>query len=156
MKENYEKTGHSAFVLAMLGFVTLGLTVPPAMACALVSKRQAQAAGRSTDGYATSALVISLFLMGLIFLALVVGGMALLRSDVGINLISEEVLQALMLATGTLGIICMILMLARTRNQHEEERTRLRRLAGRAGGSSTGKRGEHWHRRRVATGRHWD
>lgn len=154
MKENYEKTGLSAFILALLGFVTLGLTVFPAMACALISKRQALAAGKPTDGYATSAVVVSLFLFALIFLAFVGGGAALLKSDVGINLISPETVQSLMLATGTLGIVCVILMLARSKNQHEEERTRLRSLAGRGGGSSTDKSGQRWHRRRATTSRY--
>ncbi|WP_035615837.1 hypothetical protein [Haloferula sp. BvORR071] len=148
MKENHEKTGYSAFILSLLGFLTLGLTVAPALACALISKRQSLAAGKPTDGFATSAVVISLFLMGLIMTALIGGAAIWAGADFGFEVLTMEVLQALMLATITMAVVCAVLMLARTKNQHEDERIRLRKLAGRGGGSSAGP-SRRWHRRRV-------
>jgi hypothetical protein len=160
MKENHEKTGLAAFILALLGLLTLGLTALPALACALISKRQAQAIGKPTDGYATSAVIVSLFLLGLAFLVFMGGGAAaLVNSDWGKGFISVDSIEALMYGTGLLVIVCLILVLARTRSQHDDERTRLRKLAGRGGGGSTGVPGQRWHRRRATAEprpRHWD
>ena len=36
MKENHEKTGLAAFILALLGAFTFGITVIPALICALI------------------------------------------------------------------------------------------------------------------------
>ena len=77
MKENHEKTGLAAFILSLAAVLSLGIAVIPALICALISKRQSEAAGVPTDGFATASMVISGFILAL-WALVIFGGSALL------------------------------------------------------------------------------
>jgi hypothetical protein len=133
MKENHEKTGLAAFILALAGVLSLGLAVIPALICALISKRQSEAAGAPTDGFATASMVISGFILTL-WAIVIFGGGALLLGDgftLGIPNISSGTHLGLLIATGTGIALLAIAMVVRSRTRRREERRRLRRLAGR-------------------------
>jgi predicted benzoate:H+ symporter BenE len=151
MKENHEKTGLAAFILALLGAFTFGITVIPALICALISKRQSEAEGKPTDGFTTASMVVSGFLLfsGCI---LVFGfGAMFLESQANGPQISMNTIRALLIGTGTGIIAISLLMWYGGRSRRVEQRNRLMHLSGRglAPRRGTG-------RRRVsARGRQW-
>jgi len=133
MKENHEKTGLAAFVLALAAILSLGIAVIPALICAVISKRQSEAAGVPTDGFATASMVISGFILGLWALVIFGGGALLLglgfRTDIP-NL-SEATQLGLLVATATGIALLAVAMVFQKRSRRREERRRLRQLAGR-------------------------
>ena len=60
MKTNHASMGLAALILAVGGIFTLGLTIVPALICALVSKREAKAVGQPPHRYVTATIVVSI------------------------------------------------------------------------------------------------
>ena len=93
MQENHEKTGFAAFIFALVGVLSLGLGVIPALICAVISKRQSEVAGAPTDGYATAAIVLSGFILA-VWAAILLGehlDFALILTGLGRSAITLEI-----------------------------------------------------------------
>ena len=132
MNSNHEKTGLAAFVLALFGVFTFGIAVIPALICAVISKRQSEAAGVPTDGFATASIVVSGFVL-FVWTALIFGfGAALIGGDVVMPQVSIGALRALLIGTGTGVVLVSVLMLLHGRAQRQEEKSRIRQLSGRS------------------------
>ena len=133
MKENHEKTGLAAFILAVAAILSLGIAVIPALICALISKRQSEAAGVPTDGFATASMVICGFILAL-WALVIFGGSALLLGlgyKMEVPNLSEGTHLGLLIATGGGIALLALAMVFQKRARRREERRRLRQLAGR-------------------------
>jgi len=133
MKENHEKTGLAAFILSLAAVLSLGIAVIPALICALISKRQSEAAGVPTDGFATASMVISGFILAL-WALVIFGGSALLFGlgyKMEIPNLSEGAQVGLLIATGSGIALLATAMVLKKRTRRREERRRMRQLAGR-------------------------
>ncbi|RYD40409.1 MAG: hypothetical protein EOP83_35305, partial [Verrucomicrobiaceae bacterium] len=133
MKENHEKTALAAFILAVVAILSLGIAVIPALICAVISKRQSEAAGVATDGFATASMVISGFILAL-WALVIFGGSALLLGfgyKAEIPNLSETTQLSLLIVTGSGIALLAVAMVFQKRSRRREERRRLRQLAGR-------------------------
>lgn len=142
MNENHQKTGLAAFILSLVGVLTFGIAAIPAIICAVISKNQSRAAGVSTDGFATAAMVISGFMFALwgVVIALLLVGMTSGASGASEwSIFTENSLRVLMVVTG-LGIALLLLpklmrktarFLKRNHRQVREQRRSMWKLAGR-------------------------
>lgn len=132
MKENHEKTGLAAFILALLAPFTFGATVIPALICALISKRQSEAEGKPTDGFTTASMVVSGFML-FAGCVLVFGfGSMFLETRASGQQISMNTIRALLIGTGAGIILLSLLMWYASRSRRVEQRSRLLLLSGRA------------------------
>ena len=133
MKENHEKTGLAAFILALAGVLSLGLAVIPALICAVISKRQSEAAGKPTDGFATASMVLSGFILTVWAVVILGGGAVMMGNDMKAELpnISVATLHTMLFATGFAILSVATVMLMAGRSKRRAEKRRLRRLAGR-------------------------
>ncbi|BCU76126.1 hypothetical protein [Luteolibacter sp. LG18] len=124
MKQQYhEKLGLAAFVLSLAGVLTAGLLVIPAMICALMSKRHAEAVGLPRDGYATAAMVVCVSVLGLWALLFATGGLVVLS---GLR-ISEDGLRVIL---GVGGLLLTGVVVQQIAKQMAGAK-RMRHLAGR-------------------------
>ena len=125
----HEKLGLAAFILALLGVVTAGLLVIPALICAVLSKQAAGQAGLARDGFATAAAVISGCVLAVWGLLIVTGGMIGLGMGLNIHApqISVEQLRWIILGAGMVSFCIASAMLAKRLAGAK----RMRRLAGR-------------------------
>lgn len=57
---DHPKTALAALILAVGGAFTLGLTVPPALICALVARREAKEEGKKPHRFVAAAIVTSI------------------------------------------------------------------------------------------------
>ncbi|MCW1923252.1 hypothetical protein OKA05_11870 [Luteolibacter arcticus] len=133
MKENHEKTGLAAFILAVAAILSFGIAVIPALICAVISKRQSEAAGVPTDGFATASMVISGFILGLWALVIFGGGALLLGLGYKMEVpnLSEAMHLGLLIATGSGIALLATALVVRNQTRRREQRRRLRQLAGR-------------------------
>jgi hypothetical protein len=133
MKENHEKTGLAAFILALAGVLSLGLAVIPALICAVISKRQSEAAGKPADGFATASIVLSGFILTVWAVVILGGGAVMMGNDMKAELpnLSVATLHNLLFATGFAIASVATVMLVNGRSKRRDEKRRLRRLAGR-------------------------
>lgn len=57
---DHSKTALAALILAVGGFLSLGLTVPPALICAWVARREAKEEGRKPHRFVTGTMVVGI------------------------------------------------------------------------------------------------
>jgi hypothetical protein len=121
----------AAFILSLLGLFTFGIAIIPALICALISKRQAEADGVSPDGFATAAIVVSGFVLFLGTAVIFGFGAAVGSGTFQLPQISNSTLQALLVGTGAGILVISALLVAHSRTSRRSERARLRQLSGR-------------------------
>jgi len=129
MKLYHEKLGLAAFVLALLGVLTAGLLVIPALICAILSKQAAEQAGLPRDGFATAGVVISGCVLAMWGLLLLTGSVVVLGMGLNVHApeLTMENLRWIILGGGTLAF-CLVAAMTGRRLAGAK---RMRRLAGR-------------------------
>lgn len=131
VKHYHEKLGMAAFVLSILGVFTVGLLVIPALICASLSKRAADRAGCSRDGFATAANVVSGCVLALwgIFISLGLVIAASRMEALGLKFPTKEIFGGVILVVG--GVLGCVIAAMIGKQLAYARGKRVRRLMGR-------------------------